>query len=217
MFHTNVFGRLREANLTVRSSKCDLAFEEVHCLGHIFGNGIVKPDPKKVHAMVDFPLPINKKGLRSFLGLVGYYRNYIRDFFSAITQPLTDLLQKSKPNQFVWTDNEVTAFKALKNSMIHAPVFRNPDFHRPFILQTAASDFAIGAVLSQKFENGEHPIAFLSRKLLPRERNYSVVEKECLAIVWSTESLNYYLSGQKFTIQTDHIPQTRFLVYNYFI
>ena len=137
-----------------------------------------------------------KKGLHSFLGLVGYYRNYIRDF-AAIAQPLTDLLQKSKPNQIVWTDNEVTAFKALKNAMIHAPVLRNPDVHRPFILQTDASDFAIGAVLSQKFENGEHPIAFLSRKLLPRERNYSVVEKECLAIVWSTESLNP-LSGQKF-------------------
>ena len=157
--------------------------------------------------MVDFPLPINKKGLCSFLGLVGYYRNYIRDC-SAIAQPLTDLLQKSKPNQIVWTDNEVTAFKALKNAMIHAPVLRNPDFHRPFILQTDASDFAIGAVLSQKFENGEHPIAFLSSKLLPRERNYSVVEKECLAIVWSTESLNYYLSGQKFTIETDHNPLT---------
>jgi hypothetical protein len=143
-------------------------------LGHIVGNGIVKPDPKKVQAMVDFPLPIIKKGLRSFLGLVGYYINYIRDF-PAIAQ------QKSKPNQIVWTDNEVTAFKAMKNAMIHAPVLRNPDFHRPFVLQTDASDFAIGAVLSQKFENGEHPIAFLSRKLLPRERNYSVVGKECLA------------------------------------
>jgi hypothetical protein len=129
----------------------------------LFENGIVKPDPKKVQATVDFPLPINKKGLRSFLGLVGYYRNYIRDF-SAIAQPLTDLLQKSKPNQIVWTDNEVTAFKALKNAMIHVPVLRNPDFHRSFILQTDGSDFAIGAVLSQKFENGEHSIAFLSRK-----------------------------------------------------
>jgi hypothetical protein len=91
-----------------------------------------------------------------------FYRNYIRDF-STIAQPLTDLLQKSKPNQIVWTDNEVTAFKALKNAMVHAPVLRNPDFHRPFILQTDASDFAIGAVLSQKFENGEHPIAFFSQ------------------------------------------------------
>ena len=124
------------------------------------------------------------------------------------SQPLTDLLQKSEPNQIVWTDNEVTSFKALKNAMPHAPVLRNPDFHRPFILQTDASDFAIGAVLSQKFENGEHPIAFLSRKLLPRERHYSVVQNECLAIVWSTESLNYYLSEQKFTIETDHNPLT---------
>ena len=93
---------------------------------------------------------------------------------------MTDLLQKNKPNQIVWTDNEVTAFKAMKNAMIHAPVLRNPDFHRPFVLQTDASDFAIGAVLSQKFENGEHPIAFLSRKLLPRERIIQLLKRSVL-------------------------------------
>jgi hypothetical protein len=142
-------------------------------------NGIVKPDPKKVQAMVDFPLPINKKGLLSFLGLVGYYSNYIRDF-SAIAQPLTDLLQKSKPNQIVWTDNEVTSFKALKSAMIHAPVLRNPDFHRPFILQTDASDFAIGAVLSQKFEMGNTRSHFLAANYFQEKEIIQLLKRSVL-------------------------------------
>ena len=75
---------------------------------------------------------------------------------------MTDLLQKNKPNQIVWTDNEVTSFKALKNAMIHAPVLRNPDFHRPFILQTDSSDIAIGAVLSQNLKMGNTRSHFLA-------------------------------------------------------
>ena len=81
-------------------------------------------------------------------------------------------------------------------------------FELPFIVQTDASNKAIGAVLSQVISDVEHPIAFLSRKLLPREQNYSTVEKECFAIVWAIYSLKHYLSGHKFTVETDHDPLT---------
>ena len=98
------------------------------------------------------------------------------------------------------------AFQKLKECLTTAPVLMNPDFQKPFILQTDASNTAIGAVLSQQFEDGEHPVAYLSKKLLPREQNYSTVEKELLAIVWAVGSLSYYLDGRKFYIETDHCP-----------
>jgi len=90
--------------------------------------------------------------------------------------------------------------------MTSSPVLIMSYFTKQFLVQSDASDFAIGAVLSQNTENGEHPIVYISRKLLPRERNYSVIEQECLAIVWTVESLTYYLKGTSFVVQTDHNP-----------
>jgi hypothetical protein len=96
----------------------------------------------------------------------------------------------------------------LKSTLLSKPILITPNFDLPFIVQTDASNKAIGAVLSQDISDVKHPIAFLNRKLLPREQNYSTVEKECLAIVWAIKSLKYYLSGHKLTIETDHDPLT---------
>ena len=201
----DILDKLKGAGLTVRPSKCKLAASEILCLGHIVGSGKIRPDPKKIMAMKEFPLPLNKKNLRSFLGLTGYYRSHIKDY-AQITVPLTELLKKDKPNTLQWNQPETEAFQKLKECLTTAPVLMNPDFEKPFILQTDASNTAIGAVLSQQFEDGEHPVAYLSKKLLPREQNYSTVEKELLAIVWAIGSLSYYLDGRKFYIETDHCP-----------
>ena len=104
----------------------------------------------------------------------------------------------------VWSDQCEGPFKTLKSNLCSKPVLRGPDFAKTFVLQTDASDHRVGAVLSQKDEPGEeHPIAYFSRRLLPREEKYSVIE-ECLAIKLACQSFRVYLLGRRFKIQIDH-------------
>lgn len=201
----NVVKKLQEANLTVRPSKCKIGATQLKCLGHIVGNGSVTPDPSKVQAIQDFPLPVTKKNLKSFLGLTGYYRAYIAKY-AEISVLLTNMLKKSEPTKLKWNSEQVTAFKLLKEALMTAPVLITPKFENPFIVQTDASQYAIGAVLSQEMIDGDHPVSYISRKLLPREQNYSTIEKELLAIVWAIGSFSYYLDGRKFFVETDHNP-----------
>ncbi|XP_033739131.1 uncharacterized protein LOC117326489 [Pecten maximus] len=200
-----VMGRLREYGLTIRPSKCSLGQEEVRCLGHLVGGGKIQADPDKIKAMIEFPLPITKKQVRGFLGMTGYYRKFIKDF-AELAAPLTDLTKKGAPTKVIWNEHATKAFKDLKSKMVSAPVLSMPNFEEQFVLQTDASDIAIGAVLTQKQASEEHPVAYLSRKLLPRERNYATIEKECLAIVWAIESMAHFVSGTNFVVETDHNP-----------
>ena len=173
-------------------------------LGHVVGGGRIQPEESKVEAVKQFATPQTKKEVRAFLGLTGYYRKFIPNYASVVV-PLTDLMRKSAPNNVCWNKKCDEAFKKLKEILCTSPVLRNPDFVRPFILQTDASERGVGAVLSQKDETGEeHPIAYFSKKLLPREERYSTVEKECLAIKLAIQAFRVYLLGRKFTIQTDH-------------
>ena len=136
--------------------------------------------------------------------LCGYYRKFIPNY-ATIALPLTDLTKKSLPNAVVWTAACGTAFGELKRRLTCAPVLKSPDFSKQFILQTDASERGIGAVLSQRTADGEeHPIAYYSRKLLPREEKYATVEKECLAIKLGVQAFRVYLLGRQFVVQTDH-------------
>ena len=137
---------------------------------------------------------MTKADVRSFLGLVGYYRKFIPNFLS-IAAPLSDLTKKGAPTRVNWTSNCESAFRSLKEVLLLLPVLVNPDWDKPFILQTDASDRGIAGVLSQVDANGEeHPIVYLSRKLLPPEVAYSTIEKEFLALVWSVQELDKYQS-----------------------
>ena len=198
-----VLFRLRRNNLTAKAKKCQFAMECKY-LGHVVGNGQVKPDPEKVLAVSQFPNPLTKKEVRGFLGLTGYYRKFIENY-AKIALPLTDLTKKCLPDKVNWTEECDTAFKTLKRALCQAPILNNPDFNAAFILQTDASDRGVGAVLSQLNNEGrDRPIAFFSRKLLPREQRYSTVEKECLTIKLAVEAFKVYLLGKEFIIQTDH-------------
>ena len=149
-------------------------------------------------------MPEDKKQVRSFLGLAGYYRRFIPDF-ATVAAPLTDLTKSSEPQRVNWTSKCGEAFEKLKAALCSSPVLWSPDFSRSFVLQTDASDVGVGAVLSQRDDEGQdHPISFFSRKLLPRECNYSTIEKECLAIKLSIQAFQVYLIGRPFVIQTDH-------------
>ena len=143
-----------------------------------------------VTKILEAPKPTDKKQLRSFLGLVGYYRKFIPNF-AAIAAPLTDLTRKGTPNQLQWQEPQELAFKSLK-----AHIANPPDFNKEFVLQTDACNEGIGAILLQEDSSVKHPIVFVSKKLLPRERNYLTIEKECLAIVWPVQKLQSFLYGK---------------------
>jgi len=173
-------------------------------LGHIVGNGKIQPEPDKIRAVETFPQPVTKKQVRAFLGLTGYYRKFIPDY-ATVALPLTDLTRKNAPSDVKWSEQCTRAFAELKRRLCTTPVLSSPDFERPFTLQTDASERGVGAVLSQHSEDGEeHPVAFFSRKLLPREEKYATIEKECLAIKLAVHTFRVYLLGKPFTIQTDH-------------
>ena len=163
----NVLQRLREAGLTAKPSKCQFGMAQCVYLGHIVGNGAVRPERSKLQGVEAFSTPKYKKEVRCFLGLRGYYRKFIPDYAS-IAAPLTDLTKKNAPNQVVWNERCEASFKRLKDLLCSASVLQSPDFERNFVLQTDASDVGVGAVLSQVDDTGaDHPVAYFSRKLLP--------------------------------------------------
>ncbi|XP_075775938.1 uncharacterized protein LOC142826874 [Pelodiscus sinensis] len=200
-----VLRTLQRAGLTANPKKCQFGKREVSYLGYTVGRGRLKPLLDKVCAIRDYPRPHTKRQVRQFLGLAGYYRRFIKHFAS-LAAPLTDLTKKEKPQRVVWTPQGVRAFEALRQCLVSGPVLRSPDFEKPFLLQTDASEVGLGAVLAQEEEGAEYPVAYLSRKLFPRERNYAVIEKEALAIKWAIDSLRYFLTGNTFTLVTDHAP-----------
>lgn len=137
--------RLRHANLTAKLSKCAFAYDSLECLGHFVGDDQLKPDPSKVKAIQETPRPSNKKQVRSFLGLVGFYRKFISNF-SVLALPPTDLTKKGEPNIVQWDDAQEHAFQASRNALVKFPILKLPDMSQPFILATDASDRGIGAV-----------------------------------------------------------------------
>lgn len=194
---------LRQANLRLQPDKCEFLRPEVNYLGHIIGEDGVKPDPKKIDAVKNFPIPKNPKNIKQFLGLAGYYRRFIPNF-SKTAKPLTELLKKDKV--FKWEQTQTKAFEILKEALCTEPILQYPDFSKPFNLTTDASGQAIGGVLSQGPIGKDLPIAYASRLLNTAEQRYSTIEKECLAIVYCTSHFRPYLYGRKFTIVTDHKP-----------
>ncbi|XP_078237133.1 uncharacterized protein LOC144584609 [Pogona vitticeps] len=201
-----VLQRLSAAGLTVKASKCQLGSPEIKYLGHMVGGGMIKPLEAKIEAVRDWPRPNTKKKVKSFLGLVGYYRKFIPRF-SEIAAPLTDLTRKKADDRIPWTSDCEAAFQRLKEALINYPVLRAPDFDREFIIYTDASNSGVGAVLCQEDENGDqHPVSYLSRKLQKGERHLATVEKECLAIVYAIQKAKPYIWGRHFILCTDHSP-----------
>lgn len=201
-----IFNRLRETNLKLTLDKCEFLRKEVLYLGHTITKNGLMPNNDKIKAVLNFPIPRTSTEIKSFLGLVGYYRKFIKDF-AKLTQPLTSSLKKK--NKIDHTKKEyIDAFEKCKELLTNAPLLQFPDFTKPFVLTTDASNFAIGAVLSQGPIGSDKPIAYASRTLNDAETRYSTIEKELLAIVWATKHFRPYLYGKKFIIYTDHRPLT---------
>ena len=202
-----VFERIRQAGLTIKPSKCLFGYFTVKFLGHNVGQGKLTPQDNTVQRILSCSHPTTKKQLRSFLGLVGWYQKFIPNY-SMITAPLTTLLQKKQPNVLKWNEEHESAFRILKKAIVSEPMLRTPDFSLPFLVQTDASETAIGAALLQKFGNDVLPVAFASRKLQPRETRYTVGERECLAIIFALKKFDRYLYNKEFILYTDHSSLT---------
>ena len=199
-----VLDRLRSAGLYVKPEKSQFHVQEVTFLGFIISPEGIHMDPAKVMAVTSWPVPESVHDIQVFLGFANFYRRFIKTY-SKIVTPITMLLKKN--SVFKWTEAAQEAFERLKTAFSTGPILRHFDRSKPVVLETDASDFALGGVLSQRDENGIlHPCAFYSRKFNAAEMNYEIYDKEMLAIVNCMEHWRHYLEGleEKITILTDH-------------
>ena len=202
------FQIMLEAKLTINLMKSEFGKATVKYLGHIVGQGQVRPLDAKIQTIVKYPIPTSRKELARFLGMAGYYRNFCLNF-SDIAAPLTNLL--SKKVKFVWTDDCQLAFDKVKLLLQKSPVLKSPDYEKPFKLIIDSSDVGTGSVLVQEASDGlDHPVSYFSKKFLKYQKNYSVVEKETLGLVLALEHFHVYLGSTPFKIKvyTDHNPLT---------
>jgi hypothetical protein len=198
-----VLSLLRENRLYAKKSKCEFMKKKVSFLGHEISSDGISMESSKVKAIQEWPVPKDVSDVRSFLGLAGYYRKFVKGF-SAIAGPMSDLLRNDI--NFTWGNEAQKSFEQLKTAITTAPVLVIADPSFPFRIESDSSGYAIGAVLLQDQGNGHQPIAFMSKKLLPAEKNYSVHEQEMLAIICAMKEWRHYLHGSSHPINiiTDH-------------
>lgn len=194
---------LRREKFFVCQAKSSFANPETKFLGHIVSADGIRPDPKKVACVQEWPVLKSVHDVRSFLGLVNYFRKFIKDF-ATLAAPLTDLTRAK--HQWEWTDKCQQAFLALKHCLTQAPLLISPDVNKPYEVVTDASTVGLGAVLLQD----NRPVAFESRKLSDAEKNYHTTEQEMLAVIHALKTWRCYLEGATFTVVTDHVSNTFF-------
>ena len=194
-----VFHRLSKSGLTIRGAKCAIGKSQVTYLGHVYSAGGTKPDPNKISAIASWPIPKDAKELQRFLGLANYYRRFVAGY-ARIAEPLHQMTHKEAP--FLWNEMAGKAFTLLKERLCADPILHHPRNDKTFVVATDASDKAIGAVLEQE----GRAIVFASRLLRGAEERYSVVEKECLALVFALKQFRHFVLGRKFEVLTDHKP-----------
>ena len=175
------FERLSKAKLTINLAKNEFCHATLTFLGHIVGQGQVKPVEAQVKAISDFPVPTCNRQLLRFLGMAGYYRKFC-DNLSVIAEPLTNLL--SKRTKFIGTNDRQKAFDIQKAILKNEPVLLAPNFAKEFKLAVGAIDTGAGTVLMQEDGNGiDHPVSYFSKKFSKHQKNYSTIQKECLSLI----------------------------------
>jgi hypothetical protein len=193
--------RCENTNLVLNWEKCHFMVNEGIVLGHKISKSGIEVDRAKVDVIAKLPHPTTVKGIRSFLGHVGFYRRFIQDF-SKIARPLTHLLEKDAP--FNFTNECIDAFNVLKKKLTEAPILVAPDWDLPFELMCDASDYAIGAVLGQRKNKYFQPIHYASKTMNDAQHHYTTTEKEMLAVVYAFEKFRSYLLLKKCIVYTDH-------------
>ena len=213
-----VFDQFREHGLKLKPSKCEVFKTEINYLAHHVSKRGVLPSKKNLEAIAQCPPPDTYTKVKSFVGLVGHYRHFIKGFAN-ITAPLYNLTSgenKDKKSEHLDLPQEAgEAFDRLKAACLQAPILAFPDFDKPFLLETDASGKGLGAVLLQKQSDGRyHPIAYASHIMTETEQRYHSNKQEFLALKWAvTEQFHEYLSpygknGNEFVVRMDNNPLT---------
>lgn len=196
-----VIEQLTEAGLFLNADKCRFGMKKVEFLGFVISEKGIHPDASKVEKIKTYPQPLNHTHLRAFIGLGSYYRRFIKNFAQVIAC-LNDL---TTAEDFVWKAEHQEAFSKVKEAISVEAVCHHPDFTRPFILDTDASEIGMGAILSQVDGDGlERIVAVDSRKFYKAESKWHIREKEALGIIWGLERYENILLGCKFGVRTDH-------------
>ena len=208
-----VFNCLREYNLKLKPSKCSLFREEINYLAHKVSKAGIHPSDLNVKAIAEYTPLQTYTEIRAFLGLVGHYRHFIKGF-AQIAQPLNEHLTGEgaswKLERVSLSEGTLKAFEMLKRACMNSPVLAFADYTKDFLLETDASKERLGAVLSQKQEDGWfHPVAYGSRVLTMHEKNYHSMKLEFLVLEWAImEHFKEYLLYQPFLVKTDNNPLT---------
>ena len=203
-----VLEKLCHAKLSMKLSKCHFFTKEIQYLGHILGMEGIKPVPAKTEAIKAMHPPVNLKQVRTFLGLVGYYRKFIKNF-AKIAKPLTMLTRVDI--KFKWKETHHCAFMKLKDAIIQEPILQYPDTTKPYIVYTDASDDACRAQLSQIHNGTKFPVAFLLHTFTDTQQRWSMPEQEAYGIYFTIKKWNYYLQGADIIVRNDHKPLAQFL------
>ena len=197
----HVFQRLQQANLKLKPSKCVFMQKSVKFLGHEVSALGINTDKDKIKAVQEWPVPRTVKQVRSFVGLAAYYKRFIASF-GEICKPLYQLCEKNR--QFLWSIDCQHAFETLKDKLTTAPILAYPVMGKDFILDTDASQFTVGAVLSQEHDGKERVIAYMSKTMNKSELQYCTTRKELLAVITALKHFHIYLIGQKVRLRTDN-------------
>lgn len=204
----HVYKTLKKANQTIGLEKCRFCRPELKYLGFVVDKDGLRTDPEKVDKIINYPRPKTCTELKRFVGLISWYRRFVRNF-AIIAAPIHDLTKGKKKNQsLVWTEEANEAFIELKRCLTTAPVMATPDFTKKFKIQCDASSTGIGAVITQGEGDDERPIAFDGRKFRGAGLNYDTTQKECLAVVFAVEKFRPYVEGYEFEVYTDHSALT---------
>ncbi|KZS03362.1 Uncharacterized protein APZ42_033935 [Daphnia magna] len=202
-----VLSCFRKANLKLKMEKCAFGYERVRMLGHVVSKAGIEPDPEHCKAIEMFPgrnLNANEKAKRkwvkSFVGFCSFYRKFVPNF-TQVAFPLTVMEDKGV---FRWGQPERKGFAELKAALVKAAQLAHSDYSKNFEVHPDACDYGIEAVLMQVRNGHPMPTCFVSRVLNKSERNYTITEKECLAIVWAVKKFRPYIWGTKIVVKTDH-------------
>lgn len=198
-----VFDRLRQFKLAANREKCAFVCSEIKYLGHRISKHGISPDPDKIAAIADLPAPRSVKHVLSFIQTGSWFRRFIPDY-AKIAKPLTDLTKKGA--LWKWGETQQNAFDTIKKLLTTAPILRQADPTKPYLLRTDASSYAIGACLLQGEGPDERPVEYASRLLTSAERNYSTTEREALAVVFGVTKFRGYIEGYPVRVISDHQP-----------